>query len=125
MSNENRSQRKTPNNQSQRSVQSTEFYLAVLEDVDARITATTDTKYLEELRTLRTDLQHGLATSLHSEAFPYRVGDRILTLHWKVEGVPSKNKREEAFAWMAARGLEWNGFAPTLCKEVLKGPHTK
>ena len=45
---------------------------------------------------------------------------RSVVAVWRVTKVPSKKRRAEAKAWMAQRGLEWDGSAPRLRYEVRK-----
>jgi hypothetical protein len=39
--------------------------------------------------------------------------------YWSVHGVPSKQGRILAEEWMRERGLQWNGDAPSLRREVI------
>jgi hypothetical protein len=39
--------------------------------------------------------------------------------YWSVHGVPSKQGRPLAEEWMRGRGLQWNGDAPSLRREVV------
>ena len=110
-----------------------EEFLAQIDRLDAEIAAATaDKKHIQKLQRNKSDLHRNLAAHLYDSgfelvepsgyfiAFSYHVGDRFLRPYWLVEGVPPKNRRDEARAWMAARGIEWNGSAPSRRGEVSK-----
>ncbi|MPZ37105.1 MAG: hypothetical protein GEU95_03410 [Rhizobiales bacterium] len=44
----------------------------------------------------------------------------IVHPRWRVAGVPSKRGKPEAAKWMATRGLQWDGRAPMLRREMVK-----
>jgi hypothetical protein len=110
-----------------------EEFLAQIDRLDGEIAAAAaDKKRIQKLQRDKADLHRKFAAHLYDSAFDlvdpsgyfidfsYHVGDRFLRPYWLVEGVPSKNRREEARAWMAARGVEWDGSAPSLRGEVSK-----
>jgi hypothetical protein len=51
---------------------------------------------------------------------PFSYWGREVIAHRKVEGVPSKKRKDEATTWMAGRRSDWDGSAEQLRTEVRK-----
>ena len=103
-------------------------FLTQIEQLDAEIEAAAlDKKRVKKLQRDKSKLQRQFAAHL-GDSTVSRVYDsrgRHVAAYWRVDGVPSKDSRAEAQTWMAARGVEWNGSAPSLRGEVLKALRNK
>jgi hypothetical protein len=100
-----------------------EDLLAQIERVEAEIkSAASDNKRVKHLKRDKDNLQRQFATHLGDNTVSryYQNSKRDVVAYWRVDGVPSKKDRQEAQAWMAERGIEWSGAAPSLRSEVLK-----
>jgi hypothetical protein len=96
-----------------------------LERVDAELKAAHDNKPLRrKLQRDKARLGRQFANHLMIDDMGwgtrrmYSERGREVEPYLHIDGVPKKNKREEANAWMQARGIKWDGSAPSLWYEV-------
>lgn len=100
-----------------------ESFLMQIERLGAEIeAAASDKKRARMLQRESDGLRRQFATHLGDGRVSryFQNNKRDVVAHWQVDGVPSKKGRPEARIWMAARGFEWSGAAPSLRSEVLK-----
>lgn len=95
-------------------------FLEKIDELEAEIAASSD-------KVLRSRLERECAAvrrqfGAHLKGRPYVHDATLRTVRpvWLVTGVPSKRHREEAKKWMKARGVDWDGSAPSLHHELRK-----
>lgn len=99
-----------------------EGFLAHIDRIDAQIKISSDKQQRRKLEREKSDLCREFAAYLdeNNSSQNYWNGTTGASSDWVVAGVPSKNRRAEADAWMQSRGRIWRGVAPDLRGEVAR-----
>src|SRR5689334_10527307 len=94
--------------------------LQKIDQLETEIAAATDKGLRRRLERENASVRRQFAEHLGDQTYVEQSTSRAVVPIWSVEKSPAKDHREEARRWMKQRGLEWDGSAPPLRREVRK-----